>query len=67
MRRGDREFPIVVESVGTDGIVTLQVDYGTANASGDWSLVITAADRSGPGEGNEERIAGPWSFEFQIP
>lgn len=67
VRRGDREFPIVLESLGADGIVTLQADYGTGDASGDWSLVITAADRSGPGEGIEERIAGPWTFEFQIP
>jgi hypothetical protein len=66
VRRGDRTYPIVVSQIG-HGIVTLQTDRGTDEASGDWSLVIASATRQGPGDSPEELITGPWTFDFSIP
>ena len=66
VRRGDQIFPIVVVKLGTDR-VELQADGGVQDASGDWSLVITEAMRMGSGDAEEERIAGPWRFDFNIP
>jgi hypothetical protein len=66
VRRGDQGFPIVWGSLGVDGIARMQADGGTNDASGDWSLVISEAIRQGSDD-VEERIAGPWSFEFHVP
>jgi hypothetical protein len=66
VRRGDRVFPIVTGRVPIDGIVRMQADGGTNDASGDWSVVITEARRQGSDD-VEERIPGPWTYEFQVP
>lgn len=66
VRRGDQAFPIVLASVGVDGIVDMHADGGTNDASGDWAVVITEAIRQSSA-GAEERMAGPWTFEFNVP
>jgi len=66
VRRGDRAFPIVLASVGA-GAIEMHADGGTNDASGDWSVVITEAIRIGSGDAEEERMAGPWTFDFHIP
>jgi hypothetical protein len=66
VRRGNQTFPIVIGKLGTDH-VELQADGGAQDASGDWSLVISEATRIGFGDAEEERLAGPWTFDFHIP
>lgn len=66
VRRGGQTFRIVTGSLGTGGFVSMQADGGTNDASGDWSFVVTEAIRQGSDD-VEERIAGPWTYEFQVP
>lgn len=66
VRRGDEAFSIVSGSVPVDGIARMQADGGASDASGDWSVVISEAIRQGSDD-VEERIAGPWSFDFHVP
>jgi hypothetical protein len=66
VRRGTQTFPIVVGKLGTDR-VELHADGGSRDPSGEWSVVITEAMRMGSGDAEEERIAGPWTFEFHVP
>jgi hypothetical protein len=67
LRRDDEEFRVTLVSLSVDGVVQMQTDGGTDDASGDWSLVITEARRMGTGDAPEEQFVGPWNFDFRIP
>ncbi len=64
--RGGQTFPFVLQTIGEPGVAEIQIDGGTDDASGEWSIKIREADRQ-IGDEPERRIVGPWQVEVTAP
>ena len=62
----DKSYPFVLQTLGDPGVAEVQADGGVDDPSGDWSIVIRAADRQ-VGDEPEQRIDGPWRVNMTAP
>lgn len=63
VRHDGRTLRFVLLAMEPDGSVVIQTDAGVDDASGHWTVDV-AEIQGGP---TDERLAGPWILEFDVP